>query len=100
MEARIRLLQRGSNWLSAQPTPLPSSDEEGGKAAGFDGWRDNAHGEFELSIPVLRHGLLSLSHRYAMPAPSSEGAEKGTTVRDISFAALNLWAAKRGLVIS
>ena len=77
MGARIRLPQRGSNRLSAQPTPLPSSDEEGGKAAGFDGWRENAHCDFELSFPVLRYELLSLSHRYAMPAPSSEGAKAG-----------------------
>ena len=79
---------------------MPSSDEEGGKAAGFDGRRENAHGGFELSLPALRNGLLSLSHRYAMPAPSSEGAKRVTIVaRDISFAASDLWAAKRGFVI-
>ena len=47
---------------------LPSSDEEGGKTAGFDGRRDNVPAEF---MQVLRNGFLSLSHRCAMPAPFS-----------------------------
>ena len=57
---------------------MPSSDEEGGSGAAADGKRDNAPSEFERSTPVLRNGLLSLSHRYAMPAPSSEGAKAGS----------------------
>ena len=39
---------------------------------------DNARCGFELRILLLRNGLLSLSHRYAMPAPSSEGAKAGS----------------------
>ena len=87
--------------LASFVTPLPFSDEKGGSGVAADGKRDNARCGFEQSLPVLRHEFLSLSHRYAMPAPSSEGAKRVTIViRNMSFAALDLWAAKRGFGIS
>ena len=69
-------------------------------------------------VDTATYGFLSLSHRYAMPAPPSGGAKNGVNPclplmrkvsarhvaltkgeNYVSFDALNLWASKREFVI-